>query len=93
MKHRTTHADTCGLIPLTTHRVKHPSTKIKVKINTPSNSRLKMREKDIELEKELNLLKTELCKDKTDIDQGATILEVNVRYFPKPVTSMKSTHF
>jgi KRAB domain-containing zinc finger protein len=77
MKHRTTHADTCGLIPLTTHRVKHPSTKIKVKINTPSNSRLKMREKDIELEKELNLLKTELCKDKTDIDQGATILEIN----------------
>lgn len=45
LKHRRTHADTCGAIPLTTHRVQHPTTKLKVKINTPENTRLKAVEK------------------------------------------------
>ncbi|KYB28406.1 zinc finger protein ZFP2 [Tribolium castaneum] len=78
IKHRKTHADTCGLIPLTTHRVKHPSTKIKVKINTPSNSRLKTNgqmdfEVQLEVEKELNILKSALCRNnKTEGKKEAT---------------------
>lgn len=51
LKHRRTHPDTCGLIPLTTHRVQNPTTKLKVKINTPANTRLKAVEKEKQLQK------------------------------------------
>lgn len=49
LKHRKSHAETCGLLPLTTHRVQHPSTKIKVKINTPPSSKLKEVKRNREL--------------------------------------------
>lgn len=61
LKHRKTHAHTCGLLPLTTHRVKHPATKLKVKINTPANSRLKTVEREKKLKERFEALE----KDKT----------------------------
>lgn len=59
IKHRRTHADTCGLIPLTTHRVEHPATKLKVRINTPANVRLKNTKKDEKKVKERTDIKTD----------------------------------
>lgn len=56
LKHRKTRADTCGLLALTTHRVKHPSTKLKVRINTPANSRLKTIQKQKLLKQKLEAL-------------------------------------
>ncbi|XP_018579470.1 zinc finger protein 62 homolog [Anoplophora glabripennis] len=53
LKHRKSHADTCGLLPLTTHRVQNPSTKIKVKINTPLTSKLKEVQRNKELQEKL----------------------------------------
>lgn len=58
MKHRRTHSDTCGLIPLTTHTVQNPATRMKVKINTPANSRLKKLEKEKQLQQKLAALET-----------------------------------
>lgn len=58
IKHRRTHSGTCGLIPLTTHTVQHPATKMKVKINTPANSRLKKLEKEKQLQQKLAALET-----------------------------------
>lgn len=45
LKHRKTHAETCGKIPLTTHRVKHPATKLKVQVNTPATIKIKTTKK------------------------------------------------
>lgn len=59
IKHRKTHADTCGLIPLTTHRVEHPATKLKIKINTPANARLKSNKSDEKQIKDKRLEKHE----------------------------------
>lgn len=53
LKHRKTHADTCGQTPLTTNSVRNPQTKIKVLINTPESSRLKTY--SLKLEKKLKL--------------------------------------
>ncbi|GLV45602.1 zinc finger protein 30C [Carabus blaptoides fortunei] len=50
LKHRKTHADSCGKIPLTTHRVKHPATKMKVQVNTPPASKLRTLEKKKKVE-------------------------------------------
>lgn len=49
LKHRKTHADTCGKIPLTTHRVKHPATKLKVQVNTPATIKIKTTKKQKQL--------------------------------------------
>lgn len=50
LKHRKTHAETCGKIPLTTHRVKNPVTKYKVQVNTPPTIKLKTLEKRKKIE-------------------------------------------
>lgn len=71
LKHRRTHPDTCGMIPLTTHTVKHPPTKLKVKINTPATSRLKIKDKQKEMEEKIAAiearLKTEASSENSNI--------------------------
>ncbi|KAJ8959446.1 hypothetical protein NQ318_022139, partial [Aromia moschata] len=71
LKHRKTHADSCGLLPLTTHRVQNPSTKIKVRINTPASSKLKKLKKNRELEEKIAMLEVKLAKN-TNAESGAT---------------------
>lgn len=71
IKHRRTHSDTCGLIPLTTHRVKNPTTKMKIKINTPANSRLKAIEKE-------NKIKQKLATLDANKDEKPTINKVAI---------------
>ncbi|KAK4872393.1 hypothetical protein RN001_014422 [Aquatica leii] len=65
IKHRRTHADTCGTVPLTSHRVNNPSTKMKVKMNTPLTSKLKTIKKEKEKEDKLIAYKNKL-QQKTD---------------------------
>ncbi|KAF5288068.1 hypothetical protein FQR65_LT12118 [Abscondita terminalis] len=60
IKHRRTHADTCGSIPLTSHRVINPTTKMKVKLNTPITSKLKTMRKEKEKEDKLIACKNKL---------------------------------
>lgn len=75
IKHRRTHADTCGLIPLTTHRVQHPATKLKIKINTPASSRLKTIEKERQLQQKLAKLEFSEKTNIKDIDHNLTNAE------------------
>ncbi|VEN45852.1 unnamed protein product [Callosobruchus maculatus] len=70
LKHRKTHEDTCGLVPMTSHRVKNPSTKIKVRINTPASSRLKQNKMRRELKKKLEMLDKEF--DQNVVKSGHT---------------------
>lgn len=76
LKHRKCHADTCGMIPLTTHRVNNPCTKYKVKINTPSGKR-KASKKDKELADKLRNLRQEefssLQENETSFELGKLI--------------------
>ncbi|XP_057650889.1 zinc finger protein 91-like isoform X1 [Diorhabda carinulata] len=65
LKHRRTHADTCGAIPMTSHRVQNPSTKIKVRINTPASSKLKRMQMKRELEEKLANLDNEINDEKS----------------------------
>lgn len=65
MKHRKTHTD-CGLIPLTTHRVVNPLTKMKVKVNTPANSKLRETEKQREKQKQSELLQINRIENTID---------------------------
>nr|CAI5842372.1 unnamed protein product [Callosobruchus analis] len=63
LKHRKTRKDTCGLVSLTSHRVKNPSTKIKVRINTPASAHLKQNKMKTEFEKKLEMLDKEADED------------------------------
>ncbi|CAG9858197.1 unnamed protein product [Phyllotreta striolata] len=65
LKHRRTHSDTCGALPMTSHRVQNPSTKIKVRINTPASSKLKRIQMMKDLERKFAVLEKddmEECK-------------------------------
>ncbi|CAG9837687.1 unnamed protein product [Diabrotica balteata] len=66
LKHRRTHADSCGAIPMTSHRVQNPSTKIKVRINTPASSKLKRMQMKKELEEKLANLDKEINEDRDE---------------------------
>ncbi|KAG5895453.1 hypothetical protein JTB14_001329 [Gonioctena quinquepunctata] len=59
LKHRRSHAESCGSVPMTSHRVQNPSTKIKVKINTPDSTKLKRARMKDELEKKFAKLNVE----------------------------------
>ncbi|KAF2905142.1 hypothetical protein ILUMI_01032 [Ignelater luminosus] len=70
IKHRKTHADTCGTFPLTTHRVNHPTTKTRIRLNTPKNSKLKAMAREKERQEKLaaykEKLKLEICVPKNE---------------------------
>ncbi|KAK5639820.1 hypothetical protein RI129_010631 [Pyrocoelia pectoralis] len=72
IKHRQTHADTCGSIPLTNHRVNNPSTKLKVKINTPITSKIKLIKKEKEILEKLTVYKNKLRKKPDPVENKAT---------------------
>lgn len=71
LKHRKTHADTCGLIPLTTHRVVNPTTRMKVKVNTPESIKSKIPKQEKEIQEKLQALK----------DREKQTLELNLNDF------------
>lgn len=80
LKHRKTHTDTCGKIPLTTHRVKHPATRMKVQANTPLTSKLKTQEKLKKVQEVVeiigNLGSDTSCNGETEIDAEKSLEEV-----------------
>lgn len=77
LKHRKWHPDTCGSVPSTTHRMNNPSTKIKVKVNTPSSSRLlKLSKKDKEIKEKLNVLEEKL---KTSQTKSKNLISGNIK--------------
>ncbi|KAF5296078.1 hypothetical protein FQA39_LY12700 [Lamprigera yunnana] len=62
IKHRKIRLDSCGAVPLTNHKVDNPSTKMKVKINTPETSKLKTVKKEKERQDKLSAYKKKLEK-------------------------------
>lgn len=89
LKHRKTHADTCGLTPLTTHSVRNPQTKIKVLINTPETSRLKTYSVKMENKMKLELLiqKDQQHNEKEDNNSNLELKDLisEVQNFSIPV--------
>lgn len=75
LKHRKSHLDTCGAIALTTHRVNNPSTRIKIKVNTPSTTRLKVSKKYKDIEDKLRCLEqTEALKQNNAVKKVGKFL-------------------
>lgn len=75
LKHRKSHLDTCGSIPLTTHRVNNPSTRIKIKVNTPATSKLKVLKKDKEIEEKLREL------EEISVSQSKSLIDTSGKLF------------
>ncbi|CAG9816241.1 unnamed protein product [Phaedon cochleariae] len=71
LKHRKSHKTTCGTLPMTSHRVKNPATKIKLRINTPESSKLKR----AQMKKELEMKFAELDEEIKEEDIENTVLE------------------
>lgn len=70
IKHRKMHADTCGTTPLTTHTVNNPVTRMRVKLNTPENSKLTKKQREKEVREKVEAYKEKLKEEGEGFDRS-----------------------